>query len=598
MTSQVWHLSKVDGTVLCGTDRGLYAVHGASAMQISGVDGTWTVCQLKHHPDYIIACDYMGMVLLRMEGGTPKVVRRLKTTIPSSGNMFEDNDGTLWISIWQHGIYHLRLSADMTRVDVLELFNKRNGLPTDENNLLCQVAGRIYVSAVDGLHTYDPHSHKLTYDKRMSRLFNTYGSPLRIITTPSGDIWAQKSGFIAIAHRGYNSYTVDSVSYRPILENQQTIMGDMSPLSDSQTLINSIDGFFLVANRMRNTDRDYELYLRRITSTNNGDSILYQSLAYNAAPKEIVIPHSLNSIRVEFALPEYRSTKAVTYQCYLENYDTHWSYTDSLKEYTRLARGTYILHVKAYNRLSGKTQEIEMAIRVLPAWYDTTLARIAYIIIIGIGLWLLVRWLKARAERELTKERLRNERQMQEQQTKLEMEKSKRRAQTAEMQAERLQNELKHKSSELASSTMSLIHQNDILQKLDADMQELSESVRRDERKANVTKRISDIRLSLQESMNNDEGWKKFEENFNLVYDDFMTQLTKRFPLLKISDRKLCAYLRMGLSSKDMASLLNMSVRSVETARYRLRKKLNLEQGDNLTDFIQNFNKQQTEQQA
>ncbi len=65
-----------------------------------------------------------------------------------------------------------------------------------------------------------------------------------------------------------------------------------------------------------------------------------------------------------------------------------------------------------------------------------------------------------------------------------------------------------------------------------------------------------------------DENWEKFEENFNLVYDNYMKKLCERFPQLKIFDRKLCAYLRMGLSSKEMASLLNTSVRSIETARY------------------------------
>ena len=79
------------------------------------------------------------------------------------------------------------------------------------------------------------------------------------------------------------------------------------------------------------------------------------------------------------------------------------------------------------------------------------------------------------------------------------------------------------------------------------------------------------------------------ERNFNLVYDNYMKRLTARFPDLKMNDRKLCAYLRMGLSSKEMASLLNTSVRSIETARYRLRKKLGMEQGDNLAEFIQSF---------
>lgn len=155
-----------------------------------------------------------------------------------------------------------------------------------------------------------------------------------------------------------------------------------------------------------------------------------------------------------------------------------------------------------------------------------------------------------------------------------------------------MQTELKHKSNELAGSTMNLIHHNDILQKLDESMQDLSEAVRREDKKTVVTGKITEIRNNLQTYLNDDDGWGKFEENFNLVYDDFMKKLTDQFTTLKMSDRKLCAYLRMGLSSKEMASLLNMSVRSIETARYRLRKKLNLEAGDNLTDFIQNFGKE------
>jgi DNA-binding CsgD family transcriptional regulator len=120
-------------------------------------------------------------------------------------------------------------------------------------------------------------------------------------------------------------------------------------------------------------------------------------------------------------------------------------------------------------------------------------------------------------------------------------------------------------------------------------MDDLSESVRREEAKARITNKIKEIRHDIQQNINEDEGWDKFEENFNLVYENFMQRLTARFPDLKLSDRKLCAYLRMGLSSKEMASLLNTSVRSIETARYRLRKKLDMEQGDNLTEFIQNF---------
>ena len=128
-----------------------------------------------------------------------------------------------------------------------------------------------------------------------------------------------------------------------------------------------------------------------------------------------------------------------------------------------------------------------------------------------------------------------------------------------------------------------------MLLELDEQMQELSGIIGKDTPKTTVNKMIKDVRRSIQRNIKEDENWEKFEENFNLVYDNFMKKLTEQFPDLKANDKKLCAYLRMGLSSKEMASLLNTTLRSIETARYRLRKKLNLKQGQNLTSFIQDF---------
>ena len=177
-------------------------------------------------------------------------------------------------------------------------------------------------------------------------------------------------------------------------------------------------------------------------------------------------------------------------------------------------------------------------------------------------------------------------------QQRFEMEQTKKENELARLRNEQLEVELKHRQSELADSTMNLMRKNDMLQALDTQMDELSECVRREDPKNNITKKIKDIRHDIQQNINEDDNWEKFEESFNLVYDNYMKRLVARFPDLKMNDRKLCAYLRMGLSSKEMASLLNTSVRSIETARYRLRKKLGMEQGDNLTEFIQSFGEQ------
>ena len=589
---QVWCLKRLGSNLFCGTDRGLYQVQGQQASPVPGLDGTWTVCELKKHPGYAIATDYLGMALLKQEGNGYVLQNRIKIPVEVSGNLFEDTDGTLWMGNWQLGIYHLQLSADMKQANLLATYNKDNQLVVSEGNSLSKVGNTIYISSVDGFYVFDHVTKKLVYDKKMSRLFNVYGESMHIEETPSHDIWAQKGGFLAIAHRRGNGYVVDSMSYRPIVKNQQLGLANMTVLSDKYSIINSNNGFYLVNNHFVNRGKDYPLTIRRIISTNDGDSTVYRIIKRQAMDgraeevPHVQVAHTLNSLRIEYVMPEYQTDDAITYECYLENYDANWTVTSApSKEYTHLGKGNYVFHVKAYNRLSGKTQEASIKITILPAWYETSFAYFIYFVLICFAFYGILRYLKFRADRELIATKKENERRMA-------IERAERKAEMVEVKNEQLQTELKHKSNELAGSTMNLIHHNDILQKLDESMQDLSEAVRREDKKAVVTGKISEIRNNLQTYLNDDDGWGKFEENFNLVYDDFMKKLTDQFTTLKISDRKLCAYLRMGLSSKEMASLLNMSVRSVETARYRLRKKLNLEAGDNLTDFIQNFGKE------
>jgi DNA-binding CsgD family transcriptional regulator len=97
------------------------------------------------------------------------------------------------------------------------------------------------------------------------------------------------------------------------------------------------------------------------------------------------------------------------------------------------------------------------------------------------------------------------------------------------------------------------------------------------------------VERNIRQNIQNDDNWKKFEENFDLVYENYLRRLGESYPDLNITDKKICAYIKMGLSSKDMAPLLNMSVRSIETNRYRIRKKMDLEREVNLSEYLQKF---------
>ena len=102
-------------------------------------------------------------------------------------------------------------------------------------------------------------------------------------------------------------------------------------------------------------------------------------------------------------------------------------------------------------------------------------------------------------------------------------------------------------------------------------------------------KTINDIIIDLQREGDND-SWKEFELRFNQVHGDFYQQLRKLYPGLSPADEKLCAFLKLNMSSKEIAAISQQSIKSVEVARARLRKKLNLTNtNSNLVTHLSNL---------
>ena len=139
---------------------------------------------------------------------------------------------------------------------------------------------------------------------------------------------------------------------------------------------------------------------------------------------------------------------------------------------------------------------------------------------------------------------------------------------------EKLQQEMESKNRELAISTMSMIKKNEFLNEIKKQLQqtELSE--------------VKPIVRKINKSLSNEDDWKFFENAFNQADQHFLKKIKSTHPSLTSNDLKICAYLRLNLSSKEIAPLLNISVKSVEVKRYRLRKKLELDTKQSLIDYI------------
>lgn len=101
-----------------------------------------------------------------------------------------------------------------------------------------------------------------------------------------------------------------------------------------------------------------------------------------------------------------------------------------------------------------------------------------------------------------------------------------------------------------------------------------------------IKSRLLPIQRTAQAALNDDDLWSTFNRRYNLFHGNYLAKLARDYPTLTGTELRLCAFLRLPMQSKDIALLLNCSVRSVEKHRERIRKKLGIENGVNLITFL------------
>jgi tetratricopeptide (TPR) repeat protein len=153
-----------------------------------------------------------------------------------------------------------------------------------------------------------------------------------------------------------------------------------------------------------------------------------------------------------------------------------------------------------------------------------------------------------------------------------------------QLEEEQLKQELEIKSRDLTTHTLHIIQKNQVLEKLYQRLEEIS----KDDRK-NTQRNIQKIMTEIQDNFNHDQHWDEFRQIFEQVHGMFLEKVRASSENLTANDLRLIALLKMNLKSSEIASLLGISQDSLRVIRYRLRKKLNMEQGDNLASFMQNL---------
>ena len=590
---QVWSLTEIDGTLFCGCDHGAFIINNNEVDQIIGLPGTWGFKALQTKLGCIIGASYQGFFIVKKIGQKWQFSNLIKGFNESGGMFEEDLEGKIWFSHWMKGVFRLTLNEKMDSVIKTDFYGTKNGFPTTQNNTIFKHNNQVGFSTEGGFYQFNVKTNQIEKSALFERLFGYPRHSMKVHFSNSDDIWCLSGSQIKVAfNRGAGKYQMDSSSFFSLKDKLIPGFEHISFLNDSNNIIATEDGFSVIKTSKRNRKADvFKLSIRNVSFTNTLDNSTNENIDYNDSSDIPEFDSHHNSIRFEYVGTEYRNENSILYSFLLENFNTEWSDFSStnLKEFTKLPSGSYVFRVRAKNLYNAQIIETSYRFIILPPWYQSTTAIIIYIILFAITMYFLVRYIQFRSEQGAREMEVKKEHEMKEKEKVYKADAKEKENEIVALKNQKLQYELRHKSQDLASSTMNLIRKNEILFEINNKLEKIGENISDKTDPTIIVKRIQKMQDEIKRNIEHDNNWKKFQENFDLVYENYLKRLGEQYPVLTVSDKKLCAYLKMDLSSKDIAPLLNMSFRSVEMSRYRLRKKLTLERDINLTEFLQNF---------
>lgn len=589
-SGQVWGLYNIGGHLLMAHNEGLFQVDNDQATAIYKREGVWLVEPLagaSPQKGPWITGNYSGMVLLKDSLGRIAEEGRIEGS-PYESLRFMAKDTVrhvIWASHPYRGIYGLQMSADMRRVLAVRLYTQKDGLPGTLNNYVYTLLGKIVFCTNEGLYSYDPVRDRFFPDKTYQKVFGKLSIRM-VCADHKGRIWFVTHKKLGVLLPG------KGIRYFPELTGR-LISGFefILPINDKNVLVGSNDGLIHInIDNYQRRHEPVELLLTRVSAVAAGrDSLLFNG--YFTAANRMVrnqpedrirnLPARFNSFHFEYTATSYRPPREFEYSFQLVGMDQGWSNWTSKKEkdYTNLPYGSYTFMVKARDRFGVSSKVIHYQFIIEPYWYQTSLARLVYILLFFIGLiygrHLLLKKFEA--------QRIRYERQQEELRYlhQLEIEHSER--EIIQLQKDKLEAEVAFKNQELASTTMHLFKRGKLLSKL---KEELTVSIKDLPETVNRTDFFRLVKM-LSEAEKQDSDWAQFAIHFDEVHNNFLANIKEAYPGLTPADLKICAYIKMNLSSKEMAQLLNITLKGVEVARYRLRKKLGIPGAQiNLYDFL------------
>jgi AraC family transcriptional regulator, chitin signaling transcriptional activator len=564
---QVWRLETIDGTLFCGHNSGTFIIKDNKAILISDILGTWDIKPIPTNSNLLLQGNYVGLHILEKKGGQWHYRNKIEG-FDVSCRFFElMSDNQIFVKRKFEGIFKLQVTEDFKKV--LEI-QKEQSVPVCSNSGMAKFNGKLLYFDDSGLYEYNQQKKQFQKELSLNELVFDEDSYLsgNILVDENQNLWAFTEDNMLLLSQGR-------------IDNKLQITRIALPLSQRENVI-EFENLFHFGNRiyLLGTKNGYILFdLDKIKdkecliSINSIDKNILNGNRVNIPllAKDYKLKAKENNLSFSYSVPTYDRFILTKYQYKLEGIYDNWSdwTKESKVSFKNLPSGEYIFKVRA--RIGNKLTENEASFGfyIGKPWYVSDWMIVLYLLMF-VSLFVAIQNLY-RIRYKKHKEKIEIEKQKELAMIQLENE-----ATLAKLRSDKLKSEVEARNQELVTSAMAIVKKNELLNILESELNQKNPNV------------ISALRI-IKENLTGNSDWEFFQEAFNKADRDFLKKIKEAHPLLTPNDLKLCVYLRLNLSSKEIAPMLNISPQSVEIKRFRLRKKLELDHEQNLTEYILNL---------
>ncbi len=589
---QVWSLYEIDGQILCGHNLGVYSINSNSSKLLTPptIKGAWIFREINNRPDLMMVGTYSGLVILEKRNGRWAYRNKIEGFDESSRYIEWDEDGSLWMSNGYSGIYKLSFDPNYKRVTSAVNMDFDNFEGNSADLVLTKIEDKCMLVGSDGFFAYDPDSKSFKPYTQWDQFFDAGNFPKLAYDDEYDNIWYFHSGRVGVLRLMEDaSYKKIDYPFKP-LQNKLVNSFESVAVTDGDNVFFGIeDGFaHYSARESRNYRKPFLVNVRSFSGKSDSVPFVFNQYS-DKRVEQISIPtyeFKDNSFEIQFAAAYYEDDD-LEYSTFLKGVDTNkdiWS-DRTMREFTELKEGDYEFVIKARNRYGVQSRPLSFRFKIMPPWHRSNYARMVYVLLIIVITFLVFSIFNRRLEVSRTKEKLRQRAHYKEKEEVLTKEALRAEKEMIRMRNEKLRNEMVFKEKELANSTMNIIRKNEFLGLLKGQLKKLK-SVND---KAELEAKLQSMIKRIDKDIDSESYWEVFEMHLEQVHESFLNRLKDIHPDLTPRELKLVAYIRMGMSSKEIATLMNISSRAVENNRYKLRQKLNIEQGENLGRYITNL---------